>query len=130
MNAEAVPVLAAEVVLCQVISPSVFSTDQPAGGNVELSKPSVTGRSIFPVTKKDFRRVSFKGDSSPDPDEETGSEVYTLIDCCPPGGVNTFNGTVMVASGASETPVTEVVATAPLFNWYETLKLVIGENPT
>ena len=36
----------------------------------------------------------------------------------------------MVASGASETPGNWCVATAPLFNWYETLKPVIGENPT
>ena len=69
---DAVPVFAASVVLCHVIPPSGFSIVHVAGGNVGFSKPSVTGIVTFPVTKNAFLIVSFDGDSSPVPDEETG----------------------------------------------------------
>ena len=76
---DAVPDLAAVVVLCHVTPPSGFSTAQPAGGKVAFSKPSVIGSVTFPTTKKDLCSVSFNGDSSPVPEEDVGAEVYTVI---------------------------------------------------
>src|SRR5665213_1046619 len=111
---EAVPVLAAAVVRCQVIPPSGFSTDHLAGGNVGSSKPCTTERVTFPVTKNALLSVSFNGDSSPVPEEETGSALNIVIVCCPSVGVKVVKGTVIVSFAKSEIPVTVVSATAPL----------------